>query len=240
MDREAWRAAVHGVAKSWTWQTDWTELNWSGYQLMWQQSTFEFPHICDVLAGTEQQNGRNPKFWMTLGKLEWWDCLLSYRRQTKPSLSPVLSLYSLFLASERGSSNMTHHACCCCCKVASVVSDSMRPHRWQPTRLPHPWDSPDKNSNLQSLYLPVEYSLWTKFFNFILSETVTLITWTWLHRGWLAPTFVNLLTAFICFKIYFLHLPFYFILFFFTNGNLLYKKDGISSNQWGKFGLFSE
>ena len=28
MDREAWRAAVHGVAKSWTWLRDWTELNW--------------------------------------------------------------------------------------------------------------------------------------------------------------------------------------------------------------------
>ena len=28
MDREAWRAAVHGVAKSWTWLSDWTELNW--------------------------------------------------------------------------------------------------------------------------------------------------------------------------------------------------------------------
>ena len=28
MDREAWRAAVHGVTKSWTWLSDWTELNW--------------------------------------------------------------------------------------------------------------------------------------------------------------------------------------------------------------------
>ena len=27
MDREAWRAAVHGVAKSWTGLSDWTELN---------------------------------------------------------------------------------------------------------------------------------------------------------------------------------------------------------------------
>ena len=26
-DREAWRAAIHGVAKSWTWLSDWTELN---------------------------------------------------------------------------------------------------------------------------------------------------------------------------------------------------------------------
>ena len=28
MDKEAWRAAVHGVEKSWTWLTDWTELKW--------------------------------------------------------------------------------------------------------------------------------------------------------------------------------------------------------------------
>ena len=27
MDREAWRAAIHGVAKSWIWLSDWTELN---------------------------------------------------------------------------------------------------------------------------------------------------------------------------------------------------------------------
>ena len=28
MDREAWRPVVHGVAKSQTWLSDWTELNW--------------------------------------------------------------------------------------------------------------------------------------------------------------------------------------------------------------------
>ena len=28
-DREAWRAAIHGVAKSWTRLSDWTDLNWS-------------------------------------------------------------------------------------------------------------------------------------------------------------------------------------------------------------------
>ena len=27
MDREAWRAVIHGVAKSRTWLSDWTELN---------------------------------------------------------------------------------------------------------------------------------------------------------------------------------------------------------------------
>ena len=28
MDREAWRAEFHGVAKSWTWLSNWTELSW--------------------------------------------------------------------------------------------------------------------------------------------------------------------------------------------------------------------
>ena len=34
---------------------------------------------------------------------------------------------------------------CCSCWVTSVVSDSVRPHRRQPTRMPRPWDSPGKN-----------------------------------------------------------------------------------------------
>ena len=37
---------------------------------------------------------------------------------------------------------------CCCCKVASVVSDSVRPHRQQPTQLRHPRDSPVKNTGV--------------------------------------------------------------------------------------------
>ena len=28
IDREAWRAAIHGVTKSWTWLSNWTKLNW--------------------------------------------------------------------------------------------------------------------------------------------------------------------------------------------------------------------
>ena len=33
MDRQAWCAAVHGAAKSWTWLRDWTELNKWNIQL---------------------------------------------------------------------------------------------------------------------------------------------------------------------------------------------------------------
>ena len=40
-----------------------------------------------------------------------------------------------------------------CCEVASVVSDSVQPHRRQPTRLPHPWDSPGKNTGVGCHFL---------------------------------------------------------------------------------------
>ena len=43
--------------------------------------------------------------------------------------------------------------CCCCCQVTSVVSDSVRPHRWQATRLPRPWDSPGKNTGVGCHFL---------------------------------------------------------------------------------------
>ena len=33
------------------------------------------------------------------------------------------------------------------------MSDSMRPHRCQPTRLPHPWDSPGKNPGVGCHFL---------------------------------------------------------------------------------------
>ena len=35
----------------------------------------------------------------------------------------------------------------------SCVPDSVRPHRWQPMRLPHPWDSPGKNTGVGCHFL---------------------------------------------------------------------------------------
>ena len=37
--------------------------------------------------------------------------------------------------------------------LALVVSDSVRPHRWQPTRLPRPWDSSGKNTGVGCHFL---------------------------------------------------------------------------------------
>ena len=33
------------------------------------------------------------------------------------------------------------------------MSDSVQPHRWQPTRLPHPWDSLGKNTGVGCHFL---------------------------------------------------------------------------------------
>ena len=42
MDREAWSAAIHGVAKSQTQLSDWTELNWT-------EVTQSCPTLCDPM-----------------------------------------------------------------------------------------------------------------------------------------------------------------------------------------------
>ena len=43
--------------------------------------------------------------------------------------------------------------CFCCCQVASVMSNSVRPHRRQPTRLRSPWDSPGTSTGVGCHFL---------------------------------------------------------------------------------------
>jgi len=50
-----------------------------------------------------------------------------------------------FYVSKRNKNSISDICCCC---VTSVVSDSVRPHKRQPTRLPRPWDSPGKNTGV--------------------------------------------------------------------------------------------
>ena len=45
MDREAWHAAFHGVTKSWTQLSDWTELNWN------QLPSLKFPLLLKFCLG---------------------------------------------------------------------------------------------------------------------------------------------------------------------------------------------
>ena len=43
--------------------------------------------------------------------------------------------------------------CCCRCQVTSVMSDSVQPHRQQPTRIHRPWDFPAKNTGVGCHFL---------------------------------------------------------------------------------------
>ena len=49
--------------------------------------------------------------------------------------------------------NSNSSAAAAAAKSTSVVSDSVRPHRWQPTRLPRLWDSPGKNTGVGCYFL---------------------------------------------------------------------------------------
>ena len=50
-------------------------------------------------------------------------------------------------------------------QVASVVSDSVRPHGLQPTRLLRPWDSPGKNTGVGCHFLlPFKCIIYTNLF----------------------------------------------------------------------------
>ena len=51
MDRETWSAAVHGVTKSWTRVSNWTELNWKHHGSVRRSYYFQ-QHLC-VLKRTE-------------------------------------------------------------------------------------------------------------------------------------------------------------------------------------------
>ena len=55
------------------------------------------------------------------------------------------------------------------------MSDSVRPHRWQPTRLPGPWDSPGKNTGEGCHFLLQCMKVKVK----LLSEVARLLVTPW-------------------------------------------------------------
>ena len=66
MDREAWCATIHGVAKSWTRLSDWTELN---------NETFD-PGKRNELQGDRKGNIRDKKLNQTTDSLERVEILI--------------------------------------------------------------------------------------------------------------------------------------------------------------------
>ena len=81
------------------------------------------------------------------------------------------------------------------------MSDSARPHRRQPTRLPHPWDSLGKNTGVGSLL--TRMTLWFIYLFFVVLNVFLIDlqycvgfchTLTWIsHRYTYVPSLLNLL-----------------------------------------------
>ena len=85
-----------------------------------------------------------------------WTFFYWWREQGTSSLSQeetatVSSYHTLYTSGSFHCFRRGHAAAAAA--VASVVSDSVRPHRWQPTRLPRPWDSPGKNTGVGCHFL---------------------------------------------------------------------------------------
>ena len=70
-DREAWRAAVHVIAKSWTQLRDWTELNWrpvtlnsriagAGQRLIWSEGCWCGGFPCSSVSKESACNAGDP------------------------------------------------------------------------------------------------------------------------------------------------------------------------------------
>ena len=137
MDREAWRAAIHGVAKSRTRLSDWSDLILSvtiakeklvqgWYCEMKGERGLNFPaacldhfKICIILT------------------IKWKIHSFKFEEFLRyPFRNRMWVLKTI-----------------CDIAAMSLQSDSMWPHRWQPTSLPRPWDSPGKNTGVGCHFL---------------------------------------------------------------------------------------
>ena len=54
MDTEAWRAAIHGFAKSRTWLSNWTEVNWTSFYLIITKMPLLLQCLCHAKHYTKQ------------------------------------------------------------------------------------------------------------------------------------------------------------------------------------------
>ena len=84
MDREAWPAAVHGVTKSWTWLSNWTELNLTYFKESFpgdsdgkaSASNAEDPALISGSGKSPGEGNGNPLQYSCLGnpmnRETWW------------------------------------------------------------------------------------------------------------------------------------------------------------------------
>ena len=102
MDREAWRAAIHGVVKSWTWRSDWTELN------IWEKNSNEASFLPELRLFSQPSSDCDlvEWKWTTLKSLSHGpiaDCVV---------LEKSILCDSVFLVNWKTSLLTLHHLVC--------------------------------------------------------------------------------------------------------------------------------
>ena len=84
---------------------------------------------------------------------EHWLCMLCFMHWTCTGHLLYIWYYTCFNAILSNHPTLTFSCCFCYCCITSVVSDSVWPHRRQPTRLPRPWNFPGKNTGVGCHFL---------------------------------------------------------------------------------------
>ena len=93
--------------------------------------------------------GKSPSLFETVFvSPHFWDSRTNLRLEPTHSRSYDKRKQTYFLSRIHSILNRTAAAA-----VTSVLSDSVRPHRQQPTRLPRPWDSPGKHTGVGCHFL---------------------------------------------------------------------------------------
>ena len=114
----------------------------------------------EVKSWGAKQNNRPPGLTAaTLLALHCWPLLFFHTRQRKATfISGPVSLGFFFSCCTqpiwKASDGTPLNSLLLLLLSCFSVSDSVWPHRWQPTRLPRPWDSPGKNTRVGCHFLP--------------------------------------------------------------------------------------
>ena len=129
-------------SKGSSWLRNWTRVSY--ISCIGRQVLYHYHHVGSPSLST----GTHPILRPPLkgDALNLWPSRLSQQHKNLTSLSQLQH------------HNPASHGCmslhdCCCCQVTSVVSNSVQPHRLQPTRLLHPWDSPGKYTGVGCHFL---------------------------------------------------------------------------------------
>ena len=186
MDRGAWRVTVHKVTKNWT-QLEWVSMHTSmnlriSFSMFLRRTIrilmgdgFESVDLFGLYYHFGAGNGNPLQYSCLENSMDGgaWLAIVHGVAKSRTWLSDFPFFLSVVPFGE-GNGNPLQCSClenpmdggawwatvCCCCQVTSVVSNSVRPHGLQPTRLLCPWDSAGKNTGVRCHFLLQGYSLW--------------------------------------------------------------------------------